>query len=96
MSDWLSTAWNTYVMHPEHGNGYQFWSGVGGMTAMLGALGTVYRKHNCHVRWCWRLGRHPVDGTDWVVCRNHHPDDKPKHYLPEPKDVEEAHDRNTV
>jgi hypothetical protein len=35
------------------------------------------RKHNCHTRRCWRIGRHKVEGTEFIVCRKHHPEDKP-------------------
>jgi hypothetical protein len=59
---------------------YGFWSGIGsdlGELAVVGALAGLLRKHNCHVRRCWRIGRHPVEGTLWVVCAKHHPDGAP-------------------
>jgi hypothetical protein len=31
------------------------------------------RKVNCHEPWCWRIGRHPVDGTPYIACHKHHP-----------------------
>lgn len=34
---------------------------------------TLLRKNNCHVHRCWRLGRHPVEGTAYLVCHNHDP-----------------------
>ena len=55
---------------------YGFWSGFGSDVselALLGALVGLLRKHNCHVKGCWRVGRHAVDGTAWVVCARHHP-----------------------
>ena len=58
------------------GGQYGFWSGFGSDLAefgMLGALLGVLRKHNCHRRGCPRVGRHRIEGTDWVVCRHHHP-----------------------
>lgn len=64
------------------GRWYAFWSGVGGdigEAAILGALLSNVRKHNCHVRGCWRIGRHPVAGTEFVVCRRHHPNGAPSH-----------------
>lgn len=73
----------------EAGPFYGFWSGFGsdlGELAIIGGLAAVYRKHNCHVRRCWRLGRHPVAGTAFVTCRKHHPDDAPS-----PQDVLDAH-----
>lgn len=32
-----------------------------------------YRKINCHEPWCWRIGRHRVEGTPYIVCHKHHP-----------------------
>jgi hypothetical protein len=52
---------------------YAFWSGAGsdlGEVALLGGMITLVRKHNCHERRCWRVGRHVVDGTPW--CNHHH------------------------
>lgn len=61
----------------EAGRFYAFWSGAGGDLSVLGAAGVFVRQRNCHVRRCWRLGRHPVDGSTWTVCRRHHPEDHP-------------------
>jgi hypothetical protein len=67
------------------GDPYGFWSGFGSdlsELAIFGALLAMVRKHNCHVHGCWRIGRFPVDGTTWTVCRRHHPDDPPRaHHL---------------
>ena len=55
---------------------YLFWSGPGAdlsELAVFGAVAAWARKHNCAVHGCWRLGRHPVQGTPHVVCRKHHP-----------------------
>lgn len=58
-----------------HGDGYQFWSGIGsGSPLIVGAI-VVWRRHNCHVRWCpriiWRThGEHEL-------CRRHHPASPP-------------------
>jgi hypothetical protein len=55
---------------------YGFWSGFGsdlGELAIVGGLVAVARRHNCHVHHCWRVGRHPVEGTTFVVCRRHDP-----------------------
>ena len=57
-------------------SGYGFFSGIGsdlGEVALIVAIIAVYRKHNCHAQGCWRISRHPVEGTPWVVCRKHHP-----------------------
>lgn len=59
---------------------YSFWSGIGadlGQVALIGGVLGLYRKHNCHVHRCWRLGKFAVQGTPWVVCHRHHPDGKP-------------------
>lgn len=40
MLHWLSTAFSTYILHPEHGNGYLWWSGAGAAvrdTLLMGA-----------------------------------------------------------
>lgn len=67
------------------GRWYAFWSGIAGELSWVGAAAVIYRRHNCQARGCWRLGKHPVDGSPWVVCRKHHPDlpDKP----PRPEDI---------
>ena len=59
---------------------YGFWSGFGSDLSELAIAGGLYgvlRKYNCHVRRCWRSGRHPVEGTTFTVCRHHHPEGKP-------------------
>lgn len=50
---------------------YQFWSGFF-IVVLSAATSTWLRKQNCHVRWCWRLGRFPV--AEFYVCHRHHPD----------------------
>lgn len=59
------------------GRAYAFWSGIGsdiGELTIIGGLVAIYRKHNCHARGCWRVGRLAVAGTPYVVCHRHHPD----------------------
>jgi len=61
---------------------YGFWSGVGsdiGEVTIIGAAASLYWKHTCHAKGCYRIGRHPVEGTPHVVCRKHHPDGEPTH-----------------
>ena len=56
---------------------YGFWSGFGsdvGELAIVGGLVSIYRRHNCEVHRCWRLGRHTT-AAGHAVCRRHHPDD---------------------
>ena len=61
---------------PSGSQWYNWWSGPGsdlGELTIVGGMVAVYRKHNCHSPWCWRLGHHTLaDGTP--ICRKHHPD----------------------
>jgi hypothetical protein len=60
----------------EGGPYYGFFSGFGsdlGEVTIIGGAYMIYRKHNCHVDRCWRIAKHPVEGTPYVVCRKHHP-----------------------
>lgn len=71
--------WLAHVLGVDDVSGrwYGFWSGFGsdlGELAIVGGLVTLVRHRNCHVHRCWRLGRHPVAGTQFTVCRRHHPD----------------------
>jgi hypothetical protein len=59
------------------GRWYLWWSGPFADVALFSAPIVLLRKHNCHVKGCPRLGRHGVPGTGFVVCRRHHPDDRP-------------------
>ena len=53
---------------------YLFYSGFLGGVPVLAAVVLFARHRNCHVHGCWRIGRHPVTGTPYVVCRRHDPD----------------------
>lgn len=53
---------------------YDFWSGIATQASLVFVGVGLYRKHNCHVSWCWRLAKHPVEGTPYTVCRRHHPE----------------------
>jgi len=59
---------------------YLAWSGFGGDLGIVGALAALtwsfWRRHNCEVRGCWRIGRHQTAGGHHV-CRCHHPDGEP-------------------
>jgi hypothetical protein len=57
---------------------YGFWSGFGsdlGELAIVGGLVSLYWRHNCHVKRCWRIGRLPAGG--FLVCHKHHPTGAP-------------------
>jgi len=61
---------------------YLFFSGTGSdlsELALVGAVFAIVRKHNCHIRHCWRVGRFPVDGTSFTTCSRHHPKGAPTH-----------------
>lgn len=74
--------WFLHLTGADNGSGpwYLFWSGFGANFAeftLVGGILGLFWKHNCHVKGCWRIGRHPVEGTGYVVCRRHHPEDAP-------------------
>jgi hypothetical protein len=71
------------------GKWYGFWSGFGSDIsefAIIAGLAGLLRRHNCHIRGCPRIGRHPVEGTPYVVCARHSPHGAPTH-----EDVLDAH-----
>lgn len=80
MLHWLQTAFSTYVLHVEHGNGYQWHSGFGsdlGQYTVVGAVIGAAKHKNCHHKGCWRIGHyHPDHG--WPSCR-HHYSETPEH-----------------
>jgi hypothetical protein len=74
---------------PFSSNFLNDWSSFLGPIEGAGAFVAGYvlaRRHNCHVKGCMRIGRSPVRGTQFVVCRRHHPLDAPSH-----QDVLDAH-----
>lgn len=87
----LIVEWQPLLVHLSQETGtsnsasraYDFWSGFGsdlGEIAIVGGLISICRRHNCHTKSCWRIGRHQVAGTTYIVCRRHHPDGKPTHH----------------
>jgi hypothetical protein len=75
-------TWLGHVLGLDDASGYWYlwWSGIGadlGYLAVFGALIAIVRKHACHVRRCWRIGRLPIDSSAWVVCHRHHPEEPP-------------------
>lgn len=68
---WIMGVWPTPAGTSPF---YQFWSGF--YIVLLSAItSSLLRKQNCHVKWCWRLGRFPVADGRYTVCRHHHPDE---------------------
>lgn len=64
------------IFHPLWGVGYQFWSGIGsdfGELTLLTAMVVAFRRVNCHVKGCPRIGKYHVDNTPYKVCALHHP-----------------------
>lgn len=56
---------------------YGFWSGFGsdiGEVVIIGGVVSIFRQHNCHVKGCYRFGKHEVEGTPYKTCKIHHPD----------------------
>jgi hypothetical protein len=59
------------------GRWYLWWSGMFGNITIFAAIVLFYRKHNCHIHGCWRVGRHAAtdaNGVEHIVCKHHHPD----------------------
>jgi hypothetical protein len=78
---------------------YGFWSGFGsdlGEFAIVGGLIGVYRSRICHARWCWRVGRTPVEGTEYVVCRKHDPRDPDDDDPPTAEEIAAEYHRNRL
>ena len=72
--DWLYHAARWTWHDPD---GYNIISGPLADITLLGGAYAILRRHNCHVQRCWRIGRHQVAGTTYLVCRKHHPDPSP-------------------
>lgn len=72
--NWLYNAGRWTWHDPD---GYNFISGPLADITLFGGAYAILRRHNCHVRGCWRVGRLQVPGTTYIVCHKHHPHDKP-------------------
>ena len=95
--------WHWLVVHLSQETGtsnsasraYDFWSGfgsdIGEATLFTAAIG-IYRAHNCHTHRCWRLAKHPVEGTPYKVCRHCHPL-MGKDHRPTREHIHRAHER---
>lgn len=65
----------------QQSDNYAFFSGFGSWLssnlALLGLatlVGTAWRAMNCHTDGCPRIGRYPLAGGAFKVCRRHHRD----------------------
>jgi hypothetical protein len=59
------------------GRWYLWWSGMFGNLTIFAGILIFYRRHNCHIHRCPRIGTHratDANGIEHVVCRRHHPD----------------------
>jgi len=54
---------------------YDLTSGWIPCAAMLAGVGTYVRRHNCHVKGCWRLQWHVHPEHGHPVCKRHHPEE---------------------
>ena len=73
-------ALHTGVLNGGPDKYYNFWSGFGsdlGEATLISAVGaglyTGLRRVNCHTKGCWRIGKHQLAGTPYVLCHHHHP-----------------------
>lgn len=69
-------AWFEHAVGMTNGSGpeYLFWSGFGSDLSefiIFGGIISVFRQHNCHVKGCWRWGKHPFQ--QYKLCARHHP-----------------------
>ena len=60
-------------LDPLHGDGYQFWSGIGSDVFLLAPFGWFLKHHNCKEPGCWRLGHPHPETNHQPVCRKHAP-----------------------
>ncbi len=69
----MLTAFTFGWFWSESGKWYTFWSGFGACLGYAAVFSLAYRKLNCHQSGCHRIGVHKVEGTPYIVCKNHHP-----------------------
>ncbi len=67
--------WFLHITGADNTSGvwYGFWSGFGSDLLEFTIVGTVWRKLNCHIKGCYRIGLHKVEGTPYITCKRHHP-----------------------
>jgi ABC-type nickel/cobalt efflux system permease component RcnA len=68
-------VWGHVFASNDYSNGASNLLGIIGTVPLIAALAIAAwaRWHRtCAVRYCLRLGEHPVDGTLEKVCRHHH------------------------
>ena len=66
--------WNVAI-DPLHGDGYQWWSGLGSDLVYVSGIAVFMRHHNCSIKGCLRPGH--VDPTSGhLFCHKHRPQPK--------------------
>lgn len=95
---WL---WITHLMGVDYGVPYghwvwySFWSGFGSLALVSSPIIMMWRHLNCHdpSDW-WRIGRYPVAGGAYRVCRRHHPDPSIREHGVTREHIRAAHERH--
>lgn len=92
---WLNRAFSTYVLHTQHGNGYQWTSGPEARITYITLITLVvgaFKHWNCDAPFCFRHGPFPTADGQHHLCHVHHPDHPTnrKHTLEEILEIHEA------
>lgn len=77
MLHWILLVTGIHIPQGQYSSWYNFWSGLGSDIsefAILGGVFLAYKKINCHVEGCPKIGHFQVNKTPYKVCRKHHPD----------------------
>jgi hypothetical protein len=65
-------GWLEHWWAGDPGTAFSDFAGIAGLVLTAAALLWAWWHTRCRVIWCYRPGRHPVRGTTWKVCPNHH------------------------
>jgi hypothetical protein len=65
-------GWLEHWWAGDPGTAFSDFAGLAGLLLTTLALLWAWWHTRCRVIWCYRPGRHPVRGTTWKVCPNHH------------------------
>ncbi len=65
-------GWLEHWWAGDPGTAFSDFAGIAGLLLTAAALLWAWWHTRCRVIWCYRPGRHPVRGTTWKVCPNHH------------------------
>jgi hypothetical protein len=99
VSPWWYPLQHWLGLDSASGPFYLAWSGFAsdlGEVTLIGGLLAVYKRHNCHTRWCWRFGHHDFTDSEtgivWKLCRRCHPQHPGGHLTRH--HLARVHDRN--